>query len=250
MSLVAFQTALANLVRFPGRPLGETINKIGVHNLSDREIATLRTLATDPLVEKFGTKMQFVRQREALSVMRLSADHIARPILNKLYFEYFEPNRTSSDPLWVGVEFLKMILSDTRCLSLLSDCPVYVTDLLKYDYAKAYVSRQIIAKHDPYLPSQSLLCYSHFQIIDLSTDVPAYDKAKLTSTEHQTIPPARSMKMLFLPIAAGPFYRAFQIDSEIETFLLTQRDAPQHWNGPLPKAYPAMVKAGICRLLN
>ncbi len=247
MSLLAFQEALVNLVRFPNYNLDEIVHKIGLDNFSPPEVEVLRALAIDPLVEKFGTKMQFVRQREALSVMRLSADHIPAPVLDRLYFKFFEPNRTSSDPLWVGVAFLDMILSDSQCRMLLIDCPAYVTDLLKYDYAKAYVTRQSITSCDPSLAPESLLCYRHFQIIDLDTDVPEYDKSKWDNSKDVPIPVARAMKMLFLPSAESPFYRTFQIDAEIEKFLLAQRDAPQTWSGPPPNAYPAMVKVGLCR---
>lgn len=247
MSIDVFQKSLASLVRFPERSFESILSDIEPGSLTDQERHSLSLLAIDPLVRKFGSKMQFLRQREAQSVMRLSLAHIPQELLNILYLKHFEPSRISSDPLWVGVEFLKFLVNDPVCRDLLVDEPSFVIDLIKYDYAKAYATRQVPLINDPDLPEGSLLNHGKLVVISLASDVPTYDRAKWNGDAEVSNPLPKDLTMLFLPNHDAPFYRSFQIDAEIESFLNAQLTRPSGWQGPVPKVYPSMVKVGLCR---
>ncbi|MBY0370390.1 hypothetical protein K2X33_06870 [bacterium] len=247
MSIDAFQKSLATLVRFPELSFDSVLAGLEPGSLTDQERYSLSLLSRDPLVRKFGNKMQFLRQREAQSVMRLSLEHLPQELLNILYLEHFEPSRLSSDPLWVGVEFLNFLINYPVCRDLLIDSPPYVIDLIKYDHAKAYATRHVPVESDSALPENSLLNYGKFVIVSLGSDVPTYDRAKWNGDVGVKHPLPKDLTMLFLPSHNSPFYRTFQIDEEVASFLATQRENPSAWNRALPSHYAGMVKIGLCK---
>lgn len=166
MSALGFQKALAQLIRYPDRHV-ESVIETWKDELSSEDLIRLRTAAKDPLVAKYGQKMQFVRHREAMGVLRFSREVIPSSVLDPIYYRDFEPTRTTTDSLWIGVEFMNFVLTHEKSLlSIRQNAPTWGVDCLKYENAKSQTVREIPRETDDSLPSGSLLKTGAFRIRD------------------------------------------------------------------------------------
>lgn len=247
MSAYGFQTVLAQLIRFPTDSLENIEERLGHPELTPLEQNQLRRMAQDPLVRKFGYKMRFCRQRDATEIMRLSKDFIDPSALDTMYQEYFEPTRTTSDLVLLGVQFLEFALHDERCRKLIHQGEPFLENLISYDQARAFIVRQVIPVEDASLPSGSRLRHTAFLIKDFRYDIPSIDRLKVKDPKSRAKPDPKALKLIFLRCEEAPFFRIFQIDDSIQRFLEIQKNAPESWCEPLPIAFPAMVSVGLCR---
>jgi hypothetical protein len=247
MSAANFQIVLAQLIRFPDESLEGIEQRLEQLELSSRERRQLDRMAGDPLVRKFGYKMQFCRQRDATEVMRLSKAFIDQKTLDTMYQQYFEPTRVTSDLAMLGVQFLEFALTDARCRDLVAEREPFLKDLMIYDHARAFIVRQVMNLEGELLSSVSRLSHTAFIIKDFLYDVPTIDRLKVSDPSSRVAPQQKPMKLIFLRCEQPPYFRIFQIDELIERFLELQRRAPEKWEGPLPPAYPSMVSVGLCR---
>ena len=247
MSAQSFQAVMAGLIRYPTYTLEKIRESLPPVSLSEKEERQLRQMAVDPLVRKFGYKMSLCRRRDATEVMKLSKDFIDPEILDEMFYKRFEPTRTSTDLVMLGVQFLEFALSDTDCLKLLESCPPFTRDLMLYDLAKASVLRMVNKATDSPLPPDSLLASRLFQIIKIECDAPAIDQLKTKDPNSKQIPSLKPLTLIFMRVASPPYYRMFQIDDSIAEFLMIQKENALGWKGELPKPFAAMVKVGLCR---
>lgn len=245
MSDLAFQKALATVVRFPLRPAKEILDSFCA-DLTRQEEERLQLLINDPLVLKYGKKMQYVRHREAMGVLRFSRQVVAPEILDSIYFSDFEPQRTMTDALWLGVEFLDFLLSDPALRAKVeANAPKWALDCLSYECAKAFVSRHVPKESDPTLPPSSALCYKEFKTLNLEYDIPEFETQWVQTGELPKMPLQRSLTVLFIPSHASPFYRMFEIDRDVQSFLNIQRDFPEVWGPSMPEYFDAMKAVGL-----
>ncbi len=248
MSGAAFQTALANLIRFPMESLDHILGRLESCPLSEREKNRLVVMADDPLVRKYAEKMRILRQRDATQIMRLSKPFIEKRALDTMYQDYFEPTRGACDLTQIGVIFLEYLLNTSKCMQLVKEGPPFLEDLLRYDYTKSLIERSVLIEEDPSLPEGSLLYHNAFSILKLGFDAPTLDKkVNDGSAESGTPPDAKSMTVIIMRSIEHPFVRVFEIDAEIENFILAQRNNPLSWTSPLPAVYSNMVGVGFCR---
>jgi len=242
-----FQTVMANLIRFPTTPLSQIKETLGKIELTEKEERQLEKMSHDPLVRKFGYKMSLCRRRDATEVMKLSIDFIEPEILDEMYYKHFEPTRKSTDLMMLGVQFLQFALDSEACMALLKDSPPFVKDLMKYDLAKAAVLRMVVDTRNQKLPPDSLLFIDAFTTIEIGHDAPALDQMKQQDPKSKKKPKERNLVVLFMRAPLAPYYRMFQIDEEVSSFLKAQRENPASWTAPLPKPYAAMAKVGLVR---
>ena len=244
MSARNFQVAMATLIRFPEESWEEIHERTGRLELSTPELASLRVMAKDPLVRKYGYKMRYCRQRDATDIMRLSKEFISPSTLDRMYQEYFDPSRTSTDLFLIGVQFLEFVLGDERCAAALGDGVPFIGDLIAYDLAKAAVIRKVIDPGNAKLPKGSLLRHDALKVLNLKYDVPTIDRLKAKDPASFVAPMEKAMTVVFVHSDQSPYYRMFQIDGETGDFLTAQLEDPARWNGPPPKAYPGNGESG------
>ncbi len=243
MTSLAFQTGMAHLIRFPDLSWTDVEAKLNVP-FSFEERVRLQAMANDPLVRKFGFKMRFLRQRDATEVMQTSKNYIGSKLLETLYVDLFEPERKSSALPFLGIYFLEFCLNDSRCQRLLEKENPFLRDMILYDYARAYVSRQIPA--DTPLPAGSLLAHNSFKIINLTYDIPSIHRLLVKNPDLRPLPGPVSMKLIFVRANKYPYYRMFTIDDTIERFLVGQRDSPEAYNEEKPQVYQNLKDIGLC----
>lgn len=248
MSAANFQTVMAHLIRFPDTSLTTVLKLVGDPALSDREKAQLSTMASDPMVRKFGSKMRYCRQRDALTVMPMSAARIPTALVDELFHERFENSTTSTNFVMLGVHFLEFLLRDEISLHKLSAERESIVDFLRYEHAKAWIVRQPLYVADPTVSPHSKLAHGAFCVIDVGHDIPAVDRARHQGESRLAEPAPRAMKLLFFRTPMRPFYRMFQIDESLASFLRVQRDSPTCPTAlSLPACFADLVKIGLCR---
>jgi len=250
MSALAFQNVMALLIRFPTDSLEDLQKKLGDPELTSKEQDQLRQMSVDPLVRKFGQKMRFSRQRDATKIMRLSKDMITPEVFSSIYLELFEPSQTSINLETIGIQFIDFCLSDPRALEKLAGEVPYLTDVLRYERARAVTELDMVRENDPRLPQGSCLRHPCFQILDFQYDIPAIDRVKVKDPDSRPEPKLKPSKMIFMTVNEYPYCRIFQIDQAIESFLTVQLKNPDQWESALPAAYDGMVKVGLCRPLS
>ena len=250
MSALAFQNAVALLIRFPTQSLEALRTTMGDVELTAKEEGQLKKMAVDPLIRKFGYKMSYARQRDASKALRLSKDIMTPEVFDNVYRDLFEPSRTSFDLDTIGVEFIHFCLNSPLAQEKLAGEAPYLTDVFKYEYAKTVTELGLNPEKNIQLPQGSCLRRADFKILDLQYDIPAIDRVKIKDPESRPVPVLKPMKLIFMSIEEYPYSRMFQIDETIEKFLTIQRSEPLQWEEPLPKAYEGMVKVGLCRPLS
>jgi hypothetical protein len=249
MSAADFQKVMAHLIRFPTISLDGIHQKLGGLNLTDKEQGQLAQMENDVFVRKFGYKMRFLRQRDALQAMRLSKDFIDPVVLDHIYLNYFEPERTSGNYIHIGIEFLEFCLTDTRAQEAIGENKTFIEDILRYELTKLIIGIKDPRGFKKSLPSGSLLLHSGFKILNLRYDVPTIDKLKSTDAASCIPPTPNEIMVIFVAVDGHPYCRIFQIDKAIERFFAIQSENPDAWKEQLPDAYGAMVNLGLCRTL-
>lgn len=249
MSALEFQRALAHRIRFPDQPAEEFQSWLRELDLTSCERDRLATMAGDPLVSKFGQKMRYCRQRDACEVLRLSREFLSEADLTAMFRDRFEPTRSSTDFVMLGVQFLEFALRDEVCLRIIARGKPFLKALLAYDYARAFIERQVIVPESSGIPAESLLRHGAFLVVELDFDVPRFARARNLGDKAGVEPAARALQLLFLRVAQAPYYRVFEIDATVAAFLAAQSRAPETWTDPLPAGYPGMVAVGLCRPL-
>lgn len=244
MSELAFQKALATLIRFPDQSCEQMLLQFSA-DLTPAEQDRLAAVSQDPLIQKYGKKMQYVRHREAMSILGLTKQLIPRDTLDDIYYTHFEPTRKTTDSLWLGVEFADFILSRPDLIQRIKDsAPAWTLDSLRFECAKAFVSRHIPKESDSTLPTGSVLRYRDFRILNLLHDIPAWETAWFQTGELSE-PATRPMTLLFLPSHESPFYRMFEVDQNVQNFLEMQRQSPERWTTEMPHYYGDMQGVGL-----
>lgn len=249
MSALDFQRAMAGLIRFPTDDLSEIMQKVGNLSLTDIETQRLEKMATDVLVRKFGFKMSILRKKDASELLRVTRHFVNDELISYLFIDLFDPSRTATDYVMIGVQFLEFMLSDPRAIELIRKSSPYAEAAVQYDLVKARTVRTIIP-FEPITPEGSHLYHLGFHILRLPYDMATYDKQVTKDSNFAGMPAEKNVVLLFIRFGIAPYYKLFQIDEEVAGFLETQRDNPKAWTAPLPKVFDGLVQLGLCKKLN
>jgi len=250
MSALNFQRVMAHLLRFPTQTLDEVQSSLGNPELTALETSQLVGMYRDPLVQKYGYKLRFLRRRDSSRVIRLTSDFVDSQVLDRIYFELFEPPRVRLELETMGLQFLEFCLTDPGAREILDREPSFVLELMEYELAKAISELRIIDECLS-LPQGSLLRHGAFTLLDLDFDIPTLDRLKVKNPEAKLpAPQPKPMKIVILTTERHPYTRVFQVDAAIERFLRIQLEAPSEWGEALPAAYSGMVGVGLCRELD
>lgn len=251
MSLIQFQTGLAELIRLPEMNRGFEFSAfLERFNLTEIEKIRLRKLAEDPKVSKYGSSMAGVRWETPEMQLRLAHRLIPKSALEHIYRDIFEPQAVSVRFHELTDRFLGCLIDDPKAKEVLSEAaPSSIYDVLKFERLQLSYYRGDITIEKESAPPGSLLRHGAFRLLALEYDVPAFildlpQEVGIVRGE----PEPRRLVVLFIPDEAGAGARYFEVDDSIQNFLEILSRNPLAEPGK-PSSYSDLVALGLCKPL-
>ncbi len=254
MSLLQFQTGLAELIRLPESNRGIDLpNFLERFSLTDIERNRLTKLAGDPNVTKYGNSMAGVRWETPEMQLRLAHRLIPKSALEHIYRDLFEPQAVRVHLHDLTDRFLECLLEDPEARKvLIQAAPSSVFDVLQFERLQLAFYRGDITIEKETVLAGSVLRHTAFRTLELAYDVPAFILALSEETELTAVnvnkggPDPRRLTVLFTADNSGPGARYFEIDETVRQFLDALRRDPLA-QIELPSSYSDLVKLGMCK---
>ncbi|MEZ4296395.1 MAG: hypothetical protein R3B70_15595 [Polyangiaceae bacterium] len=254
MSHSQVQAALALLIRLPEHHRGAELDAfVARFALDPEEERTVRALAADPRVVKYGRSMAGVRGEVLRSQLRLSLRFLSPEVLDCLHRGLFEPDAVDVRFGDLSTRFLEFLITDPRARRVLSrEAPPFLTDILRLEREQMRFRQELSVERWP-APPGSRLVHTAFRIVSLDYDIPRLMEALSAPVgdegeegeEPELLVVARRVTVLLVPHPSLPASRMFDIDAETVAFLRTEASGRRA--SRVPDTAPVLVEMGLLR---
>ena len=221
MSQAGTQAAIAALIRNPKSAQGKKFRHyISQFSLTESEAAAVAALAKNSEVKKYGREQAEGRFELMMrSFMRINRV-LDESLIYELWQDLFEPQalRVKSDyggRNEYSLSFLRFLTTDMECRRILHDQDLpLLWDLLAFEIAELELGCAVPSSVE--LKQGSSLRHSHFRVLDLQFDVPAFIQSGYDVTQSF----ARKFILLLVREDASIQPRIFHIERSMRDFLL------------------------------
>ena len=211
MSYIEYQRALAILTRTPSHFNQQEALGYDALDLTDDELENLTILQKNPYVQKYSRTMFAIRQKTAYRSLFMTRKLMEEEILDH-YYQKFDTKFIHINSYDLGYGFLKYLNENFE-----DKDNHLLTEVLQFEKAQARFRRYGSAAWEPPF-KQGILAHDNFEALELSFDIPAYEKDLRRQKSFAKIV-ARRFSTLMLRNRDQPGYKLYEIDDATLEFL-------------------------------